>query len=131
MLKKCLFPAAGYGTRFLPATKSMPKEMMPVVSKPLIEYGVEEALEAGLALVMYDSRCLIGVITDGDVRRYLVEHDNLKGVLAADLMTSSPVTISQEAMLADAEQLIRERHLKWVVALNDAQQVVGLLERAD
>ena len=49
MLKKCLFPAAGYGTRFLPATKSMPKEMMPVVSKPLIEYGVEEALEAGLA----------------------------------------------------------------------------------
>ncbi len=46
MIKKCLFPAAGYGTRFLPATKSMPKEMMPVVSKPLIEYGVEEALQA-------------------------------------------------------------------------------------
>lgn len=48
MIKKCLFPAAGYGTRFLPATKSMPKEMMPVVNKPLIEYGVDEALEAGL-----------------------------------------------------------------------------------
>lgn len=42
------FPAAGYGTRFLPATKSMPKEMMPVVNKPLIEYGVEEAIEAGM-----------------------------------------------------------------------------------
>ncbi len=49
MIKKCLFPATGYGTRFLPATKSMPKEMMPVVSKPLIEYGVEEALQAGMA----------------------------------------------------------------------------------
>ncbi|WP_066014162.1 UTP--glucose-1-phosphate uridylyltransferase GalU [Endozoicomonas atrinae] len=49
MLKKCLFPAAGYGTRFLPATKSMPKEMMPIVSKPLIEYGVEEALQAGMS----------------------------------------------------------------------------------
>lgn len=49
MIKKCLFPAAGYGTRFLPATKSMPKEMMPVVSKPLIEYGVEEALQAGMS----------------------------------------------------------------------------------
>lgn len=45
MIKKCLFPAAGYGTRFLPATKSMPKEMMPIVNKPLIEYGVEEAIK--------------------------------------------------------------------------------------
>lgn len=48
MIRKCLFPAAGYGTRFLPATKSMPKEMMPIVNKPLIEYGVEEAIEAGM-----------------------------------------------------------------------------------
>jgi len=48
MIKKCLFPAAGYGTRFLPATKSMPKEMLPIVNKPLIQYGVEEAIEAGL-----------------------------------------------------------------------------------
>ena len=44
-IRKCLFPAAGYGTRFLPATKAMPKEMLPIVSKPLIQYGVEEALE--------------------------------------------------------------------------------------
>ena len=48
MIKKCLFPVAGYGTRFLPATKSMPKEMMPIVDKPLIQYGVEEAMLAGL-----------------------------------------------------------------------------------
>ena len=48
VIRKCLFPAAGYGTRFLPATKSMPKEMLPVVSKPLIQYGVEEAMEAGM-----------------------------------------------------------------------------------
>ncbi|WP_166372770.1 UTP--glucose-1-phosphate uridylyltransferase GalU [Psychromonas sp. SA13A] len=48
MIKKCLFPAAGYGTRFLPATKSMPKEMMPLVNKPLIEFGVDEAIEAGM-----------------------------------------------------------------------------------
>lgn len=48
VIKKCLFPAAGYGTRFLPATKAMPKEMLPVVNKPLIQYGVEEALEAGM-----------------------------------------------------------------------------------
>jgi UTP--glucose-1-phosphate uridylyltransferase len=48
MIKKCLFPAAGYGTRFLPATKATPKEMLPVLTKPLIQYGVEEALEADI-----------------------------------------------------------------------------------
>jgi UTP--glucose-1-phosphate uridylyltransferase len=48
MIKKCLFPAAGYGTRFLPATKAIPKEMLPVLTKPLLQYGVEEAIDAGL-----------------------------------------------------------------------------------
>jgi UTP--glucose-1-phosphate uridylyltransferase len=47
-IKKCLFPAAGYGTRFLPATKAIPKEMLPVLTKPLLQYGVEEAINAGL-----------------------------------------------------------------------------------
>jgi UTP--glucose-1-phosphate uridylyltransferase len=48
VIQKCLFPVAGYGTRFLPATKSMPKEMLPVVNKPLVQYGVEEAIAAGM-----------------------------------------------------------------------------------
>ena len=47
-IKKCLFPAAGYGTRFLPATKAIPKEMLPVLTKPLLQYGVEEAVGAGM-----------------------------------------------------------------------------------
>ena len=47
-VQKFLFPAAGYGTRFLPATKAIPKEMLPVLTKPLLQYGVEEAVEAGL-----------------------------------------------------------------------------------
>jgi len=48
MIRKCLFPVAGYGTRFLPATKAQPKEMLPILTKPLIQYGVEEAAEAGM-----------------------------------------------------------------------------------
>ena len=48
MITKCLFPAAGYGTRFLPATKAVPKEMLPILTKPLLQYGVEEALSAGI-----------------------------------------------------------------------------------
>ena len=48
MIKKAMFPVGGLGTRFLPATKAMPKEMLPVVDKPLIQYAVEEAAEAGV-----------------------------------------------------------------------------------
>lgn len=47
-VRKCLFPAAGYGTRFLPATKAIPKEMLPILTKPLLQYGVEEAISAGV-----------------------------------------------------------------------------------
>lgn len=65
MIKKCLFPVAGYGTRFLPATKSMPKEMLPVVNKPLVQYGVEESLEAGLSE--------IGFVT-GRGKRAIADH---------------------------------------------------------
>jgi UTP--glucose-1-phosphate uridylyltransferase len=48
MIRKAVFPAAGFGTRFLPATKASPKEMLPIVDKPLIQHGVEEALAAGI-----------------------------------------------------------------------------------
>tara|TARA_B110000008_G_C16948448_1_gene555422 strand:- start:1239 stop:2051 length:813 start_codon:yes stop_codon:yes gene_type:complete len=48
LISKCLFPAAGYGTRFLPATKAVPKEMLPILTKPLLQYGVEEAISAGI-----------------------------------------------------------------------------------
>ncbi|MFT6310328.1 MAG: UTP--glucose-1-phosphate uridylyltransferase [Porticoccus sp.] len=65
MIKKCLFPVAGYGTRFLPATKSMPKEMLPIVNKPLVQYGVEEAIQAG----MTD----IGFVT-GRGKRAIMDH---------------------------------------------------------
>ena len=47
-ITKCLFPVAGYGTRFLPVTKAIPKEMLPVLVQPLIQYGVEEAMSAGM-----------------------------------------------------------------------------------
>jgi UTP--glucose-1-phosphate uridylyltransferase len=50
-ITKCLFPVAGYGTRFLPATKAIPKEMLPILTKPLIQYGVEEAMSAGMTIM--------------------------------------------------------------------------------
>jgi UTP--glucose-1-phosphate uridylyltransferase len=48
LIRKCLFPAAGYGSRFLPATKAVPKEMLPILTKPLLQYGVEEAIASGI-----------------------------------------------------------------------------------
>jgi len=52
-IRKAVFPVAGMGTRFLPATKSIPKEMLPIVDKPLIQYAVEEALEAGVETLIF------------------------------------------------------------------------------
>jgi len=85
MIRKCLFPAAGYGTRFLPATKAMPKEMLPILTKPLIQYGVEEAMEAG-----YDIMAIITgrgkrAITDHFDISYELEHQ-IKGTSKEDLL---------------------------------------------
>ncbi|MDO8702635.1 MAG: UTP--glucose-1-phosphate uridylyltransferase GalU [Undibacterium sp.] len=52
-IKKAVFPVAGLGSRFLPATKAQPKEMLPVVDKPLIQYAVEEAVEAGITEMVF------------------------------------------------------------------------------
>src|SRR5699024_3371854 len=52
-VRKAVFPVAGLGTRFLPATKAMPKEMLPVVDKPLIQYAVEEAVQAGITDLIF------------------------------------------------------------------------------
>ena len=52
-LEKAVFPVAGMGTRFLPATKANPKEMLPIVDKPLIQYAVEEAVKAGITELIF------------------------------------------------------------------------------
>ena len=52
IIRKCIIPAAGFGTRFLPATKAQPKEMLPIVDKPVIQYLVEEAVSAGITDIM-------------------------------------------------------------------------------
>ena len=74
MIDKCLFPAAGYGTRFLPATKAMPKEMLPILVKPLIQYGVEEALEAGCHTMAIVTGRGKRAIEDHFDRNYELEH---------------------------------------------------------
>jgi len=92
MIKKCLFPAAGYGTRFLPATKAMPKEMLPVLTKPLIQYGVEEAMEAG---------CDVMSIITGRGKRAITDHFDISYELEHQIKGSS-----KEKLLADIRNII-------------------------
>jgi UTP--glucose-1-phosphate uridylyltransferase len=92
MIKKCLFPAAGYGTRFLPATKAMPKEMLPVLTKPLIQYGVEEAIEAGIHTM---------AIVTGRGKRALEDHFDISYELEHQIKGSD-----KEKMLSDIRDII-------------------------
>ncbi|WP_428244333.1 UTP--glucose-1-phosphate uridylyltransferase GalU [Gynuella sp.] len=74
MITKCLFPVGGYGTRFLPATKVMAKEILPIVNKPLVQYGVEEALEADLNEIGFVTGRGKRVIADHFDISYELEH---------------------------------------------------------
>lgn len=91
-IKKCLFPAAGYGTRFLPATKAMPKEMIPILTKPLIQYGVEEAMSAGIHNM--------GIIT-GRGKRAIEDHFDISYELEHQIQGSS-----KEYLLSDIRNIM-------------------------
>jgi len=94
MVKKCLFPAAGYGTRFLPATKATPKEMLPVLTKPLIQYGVEEAVEAGIKTMAVITGRGKRAIEDHFDISYELEHQ-IKGTSKEPLLTEIRALIEQ------------------------------------
>jgi len=94
MIKKCLFPAAGYGTRFLPATKATPKEMLPVLTKPLIQYGVEEAVEAGITTMAIVTGRGKRAIEDHFDISYELEHQ-IRGTTKEHLLAQIRSLISQ------------------------------------
>jgi len=74
-IRKAVFPVAGLGTRFLPATKASPKEMLPIVDKPLIQYGVEEAIEAGVRQMIFVTSSSKRAIEDHFDRNAELEHE--------------------------------------------------------
>jgi UTP--glucose-1-phosphate uridylyltransferase len=87
VLKKAIFPAAGLGTRFLPATKASPKEMMPIVDKPMIQYGVEEAISCGLKEI---------VIITGKHKRSIEDHFDYAFELEEKLRKSGKKKLIEE-----------------------------------
>ena len=100
MIKKCLFPAAGYGTRFLPATKAVPKEMLPILTKPLLQYGVEEALSAGINNM---------AIVTGRGKRAIEDHFDNSYELESQL-----VGTSKESYLEEIKDIIKKSTFTYV-----------------
>ena len=109
MISKCLFPAAGFGTRFLPATKAVPKEMLPIINKPILQYGVEEALSAGITNI---------AIVTGRGKRSIEDHfDN-----AVELESQLKET-SKEHYIKDIQSIIEKATFTYV----RQKEILGLV----
>lgn len=87
MVKKAIFPAAGFGTRFLPATKASPKEMLPIVDKPMIQYAVEEALSCGIDEL---------IVITGRNKRAIEDHFDSAPELEEKLKLNGKVNLLEE-----------------------------------
>src|ERR1041385_2584358 len=97
-VRKAVFPAAGLGTRFLPATKAQPKEMLPIVDKPIIQYGVEEALHSGIQnIIIVTGRGKTAIEDHFDVSfelEHLLETRNKKDLLGIVRSISDMIDVS-------------------------------------
>src|SRR5687768_648322 len=117
-VRKAVFPAAGLGTRFLPATKAMPKEMLPLVDKPLIQYGVEEAIHSGIQnIVIVTGRGKTAIEDHFDVSfelEHLLESRSKKELLASVRGISDMINIAyvrQKEALGLGHAVLRSREL--------------------
>ena len=98
-IKKAIFPVGGLGTRFLPATKAMPKEMLPVVDKPLIQYAVEEAAAAGVEQFIFVTGRNKTAIEDHfdhstELESVLVEKNKTQALEVVSRMLQEPGAVS-------------------------------------
>lgn len=106
MISSCVFPVAGYGTRFLPATKSVPKELLPVVNKPLLQYAVEEALSAGMTNMGFVTGRGKQAIEDYFDCNYELEHQ-LQGTSKESLLDEA-----RDVLEAGRYSFVRQRQMK-------------------
>lgn len=109
-IRKAVFPVAGLGTRFLPATKAMPKEMLPIVDKPLIQYAVEEAVAAGITDLIF--------IT-GRNKRAIEDHFDRAPELEADL------TAKHKTRLLDIVRNVIPSHINCIYTRQPAPLGLG------
>ena len=105
-VRKAVFPAAGWGTRFLPATKAQPKEMLPLVDKPIIQYAVEEAVAAGIEQIIIITSTHKGAIEDHFDLNYELERTlEEKGEIEKLRQVRAITDLAQLAYVRQKEQL--------------------------
>jgi UTP--glucose-1-phosphate uridylyltransferase len=105
-VRKAVFPAAGWGTRFLPATKAQPKEMLPLVDKPIIQYAVEEAVAAGIEQIIIITSTHKGAMEDHFDLNYELEHTlEEKGEIEKLRQVRAITDLAQLAYVRQKEQL--------------------------
>ncbi len=119
-VETAVIPAAGFGTRFLPATKAVPKEMLPVVDRPMIEYAVAEAVEAGL-------RRVVIVVSEGKeaIRRHFSPHPQLEAALEGSGKRELLDEVRARSEMAEVEYVVQERQLGLGHAVGVAREAVG------
>src|SRR6266581_6403652 len=117
-VRKAVFPAAGLGTRFLPATKAQPKEMLPIVDKPIIQYGVEEVIHSGIQnIIIVTGRGKTAIEDHFDVSselEYLLESRSKKDLLGIVRSVSDMIDVSyirQKEALGLGHAVLRARDL--------------------
>jgi UTP--glucose-1-phosphate uridylyltransferase len=120
-IRKAVFPVAGLGTRFLPATKSIPKEMLPIVDKPLIQYAVEEAVEAGIdSLIFVTSHKKRAILDHFDLDEDLQGHLLSQGKEALNDYINNIIPSHVSTQYVIQEQALGLGHAVWC-----AKQLVG------
>lgn len=119
-VRKAIIPAAGYGTRFLPATKAMPKEMLPIVDKPTIQYIVEEAIESGIEDI---------IIVTGKNKRAIEDHFDTSLELEQNLLEKNKKSLLQEVQrvsnMADVHYIRQKEPLGLGHAIWCARKFIG------
>ena len=119
-IRKAVIPAAGLGTRFLPVTKSLPKELLPILDKPMLQYVVEEAVEAGIEQVII-------VTSPGkeSIASYFQPQPDLERRLSESAAPELLAKVQHAASLADVSFVIQEQPLGLGHAVLTAREAVG------
>ena len=118
-IKKAVFPVAGLGTRFLPATKAIPKEMLPIIDKPLIEYAVEEAVLAGIEEIIFITSHTKPSIKNHfeknfELEKKLLDSGNTEAILKINRKIFSKIKftyVEQEAQKGLGHAILQAKHL--------------------
>ena len=120
-VRKAVFPVGGLGTRFLPATKSMPKEMLPVVDTPLIQYAVDEALAAGIEEIIFVTGRGKSAIEDHFDHSFELEHTLAERGKTAELKAvTNPIQVPGGIAYTRQQTALGLGHAVWC-----ARELVG------